>query len=233
MRFLDPAHNRTGDYGFTYRVDRREFHSDGKPKSREWLVGRKEFEEGYPVWRLSEKNGKPLTRQELEQQEKPIREYLYAKKKETAEQRAKQRRQDDDEDAWLQEVSEALDFQLAGREEINGRPAWILTCEPRPGYSAKTRKARVFEKMRGRIWIDETDRELAKAEAETFDRVNVGFGVLGRIEKGTRFALLRRRVAPGAWLLENQSIKFGARVLLVKWIGQEVHTSLSDWRHRP
>jgi hypothetical protein len=89
-------------------VDRREFHSDGKLTLREWLVGRKEFEEGYPVWRLSEKNGNPLNSQELEQQEKRIREYLDAKKKETAEQRAKQRRQDDDEDAWLKEVSEAL-----------------------------------------------------------------------------------------------------------------------------
>jgi hypothetical protein len=33
----------------------------------------------------------------------------------------------------------------------------------------------VFEKMRGRLWVDAYDRELAKAEAETFDRVNVGF----------------------------------------------------------
>jgi hypothetical protein len=232
MRFVDPEHNRSGDYGFTYRVDRKEFHSDGKLKSREWFVGRKEFEQGHPVWRLSEKNGKPLTSEDLEQQEKGIREYLAARTSEAAEQQTKRRQQADGEDAWLKEVPEALNFQLVGREQVNARTAGVLTCEPRPGYSAKARRARVFEKMRGRMWIDEQDRELAKAEAETFDRVNVGFGILGRIEKGTRIELLRRRVDSGAWLLESQLIKFGARILLFKWHAQEVHTILSDWKRK-
>jgi hypothetical protein len=39
-------------------------------------------------------------------------------------------------------------------------------------------------------------------------------------------------VDPGAWLVENQTIKFGARVLLVKWVGNEITTNLSEWQRK-
>jgi hypothetical protein len=91
-------------------------------------------------------------------------------------------------------------------------------------------RAKVFTKMNGRLWVDKADRELVRAEAETFDTVNVGLGFLGRVEKGTRFRLARTRLPDGAWVLDSQRIRFGARVLLVKWMGKEIHTS--HWNYQ-
>jgi hypothetical protein len=230
LSFLEPSRNRTDDYTYTFRVDRKEFDSGGKLKKREQVAGRKEFEEGFAVYRVTEKNGKPLTATEQQEQEENIRKHLAEMKRQAQEKASKPRKQGDDEDAWLKEIPDALNYEYVGKEQIHGRPVHVITASPRPGFSAKSMKARVFEKTRARLWIDEQDRELVRAEAETFDTVNVGFGIIGRIEKGTRFTLLRRRVDPGAWLLESQTVRFGARVMLLKWIGNEIRTDLSDWR---
>jgi hypothetical protein len=45
------------------------------------------------------------------------------------------------------------------------------------------------QKTTGTLWIDRTDRELVKAEAEVFDTVNIGLGLLGGVGKGRRFTL--------------------------------------------
>jgi hypothetical protein len=184
------------------------------------------------VSRLTEKNGKPLSDDERREQEEQIKKALAKAKARSAAEIEKARREDEAEDAWIKEVPEALEYTFIGEEAINGRPAYVLTCVSRPGYSPKNMRARVLQKMKGKLWIDRADRELVKAEAETFDRVNVGFGILGRVEKGTRFALARRRLADGAWLAEYQYVRFGARIALIKWVGNEITTRLWDHRHR-
>ena len=72
-----------------------------------------------------------------------------------------------------------------------------------------------------------------KADAEIFDTVNVGFGVLGRIEKGTHFSIQRRLVDGNVWLIESQSLRFGARILLFKNMRTESVTQWTDFRRRP
>lgn len=61
-----------------------------------------------------------------------------------------------------------------------------------------------------------------KADVEVFDTVNIGFGVLGRIEKGTRFSLHRTMVSPHTWFTESETTKFAARVMLVKTVNMEI-----------
>jgi hypothetical protein len=60
-----------------------------------------------------------------------------------------------------------------------------------------------------------------RAEVEVFDTVNTGFGVLGRIEKGTRFFLSRVKASPDTWLTAEQTMKIAARIMLVKPLYRE------------
>ena len=94
-------------------------------------------------------------------------------------------------------------------------------------------RARVFGKMKANFWIDKATSELVKADAEMFDTVSVGFGVLGKIEKGTRFRIQRKLIADGEWLIESQYTRFGARILLFKTLRNESTTEWSDFRRRP
>lgn len=119
-----------------------------------------------------------------------------------------------------------------GEELMNGRPTLKFAMSPRPGYKAKSMQARLFEKMRGTMWIDKADGEMARAEAEIFDTATVGFGVLGRIEKGTHFAISRRKVTQDLWLSEMQQFKVDARIMLVKTMRQESTVRYSEFQHR-
>ena len=79
----------------------------------------------------------------------------------------------------------------------------------------------MFEKVRARLWLDEQTSELVAGDAEAFDTVAIGWGIVGRIEKGTRFSLKRREV-DATWVNEEQTIRFAARFLLVKSVAQEL-----------
>lgn len=226
---------RVDDYGYVRRWRRTEFNSDGSIRNKEEGAWRRGIEEGYWVGRVFERQGRPIPADEKARQDEAVRKYLAERKSMTDEEWKKRQaanRKKNDQDEWIQEFPEALDFKVVGEEAIDGRPALILTCEPRAGYSPKSMRSRIFEKMRGKLWIDKADSEMVRAEAEMFDTVSLGFGVLGKIEKGTRFRLERRKLEGKFWLMTEQAMKFDARVMMVKSFKQENYSARSEFKHK-
>jgi hypothetical protein len=231
---LDESEIRLNDYTWTRRVDRKEYHSDGRPKHSSSFVFRLDFEDGHRVFRPVERDGQPVTQEEKRNAEEGIRKRLAEIKAmtpeqiEKARQEARKRRQESD---WVKEFPEALDYKLAGEEMLGGRAALMLDVSPRNGYRPKNMRARIFEKVRGRVWIDKADSELAKADAEVFETVNIGLGIVGRVEKGTQFHLRRVKVDDG-WLPESETMRFAARFLVFKSVNNEITTRNTDYRRR-
>ena len=222
---------RRGDFLFKARNERRELDASGKVSSQTSHVWERVEIDGFPFGRTLERDGKPLTPAERKTEEGAIQKRLAELKApgKAAGSAASTRRPQDE---WFQEFPEALNYKLVGEESVAGRPALRLEAEPKPGYQPKNMRARVFEKMKANIWIDKATSELVKADAEIFDTVNVGFGVLGRIEKGTHFSIQRRLVDGNVWLIESQSLRFGARILLFKNMRTESITQWTDFRRR-
>src|SRR5215831_1260383 len=233
---LEQTDRRLGDYGFVRAVERKEFSSNGALRSQHSWLFHRELRDGFLVSHLIERDGKGIPEEERRANDQIIAKRLAELKAMTPEQRRKEeeenRKRAAENNAWLNELPDALDYKLAGEEMVNSRPAWVLSCEPNKGYRAKTLRARVFEKMRGRVWIDKQEPELARADVEMFDTVSIGWGMLGRIEKGTRFFIQRTRVAKDQWLPEAQTLRFSARMLLFKSQHSEVTTRFSNFRHR-
>jgi hypothetical protein len=233
---LEQSSKKIADYAFLRRAERKEYSSKGELRSTKSWLTRRELQDGFMVTRLVERDGRPIPESERLQNEQTLHKRLAELKALTPEQlqkrREENRRRERDEDAWLKEFPDALDYKLVGEETLDGRPALILEATPRPGYRPKNLRARVFEKVRGRVWIDKADSQLAQAEAEVFDTVNIGWGFLGRIDKGTRFFIRRKRVADNTWLPEQETVKFDARMMLVKSMHQELTTRTWDYRHR-
>ncbi len=227
-------------YLFRARTERKELDADGKVSSQRSHVWERIEIDGFPFGRTLERDGKPLTDAERKSEDAAINKRLAVLKAppsvlaslagDSESTVTPKRRGQQGE--WFHEFPQALDFQLLGEETINGRPALHLNAEPRPGYQAKNMRARIFGKLKAQLWIDKASAELVKADAEMFDTVSVGFG-MGRVEKGTRFRIQRRLVSDGVWLIESQSMRFGARIFYFKNMRTEASTQWSDFRPRP
>lgn len=221
------SEKRLEDYGFVRRMHRKEMNSDGSVKKEERLVVRRELFEGDFATFVIEKNGVATTPAQRAQAEAEARA---ARKAGKARGRASGR---PGEDGWIEEFPEALLYTLEGEQSINGRKVWVLRCEPRPGYKPKNIRAKVFEKMRGKVWIDQLEKDIVRVDAEMFDAVSVGFGVLGKIDKGTRFHLDRIRTSEGVWLTAKTDVRFAVRIMLFKYLFNEIVSETSDYRLRP
>ena len=224
---------RRGDYLFTARNERNELDASGKVTSTHSHVWERIEVEGFPFARTIERDGKPVTAEERKTENGAMQKRLFELKTMTASAvAAGAARPTSQRDDWYEEFPEALDYTMVGEETINGRPTYHLEAVPRPGYQVRSVRARVLLKLKASIWIDKETSNLVKADAEIFDAVNVGFGVIGSVEKGTRIKMQRRLMADGNWLIESQSLRIAARILVFKTLRSESTTVWSDFRRR-
>lgn len=235
LQGIHREHDHRPDWGFSARVIRRELDSSGVHKSERTHVWKRELVDGHFVGRVLERDGSPIPAAEQARINDAIRRQIAEQKALTDSEKARRRAEADkkrkDTDSWIQEVPDALSFRFVGEEQIAGRTAYLLDASPRPGYRPRNLKAKVFEKLRGKLWIDKVDTEIVNADAEIFDTVSVGFGLLGKVDKGSRFHLARLRLRDGVWIKQSESSRILARVVF-KSVAEESITHYSDFKHR-
>jgi len=90
-------------------------------------------------------------------------------------------------------------FELQGREIIEGRPAFVVAFQPVGAkLPAPTLKDRFLNKAAGRVWVDEEEFALVKADVHLTESVSVVGGVVGRVHK-FNFSFGRERTEDGLW----------------------------------
>jgi hypothetical protein len=217
------------DYLFERRTHQREFDSAGKLKSQTSVVVQREERDGVAFGHVLERNGQPVSGDERAKDEGRIRKRIAEAKSVDANDRENKK----EDYSWVREIPEAMEYKLAGQEQLNGREAYVLECFPRPGYQARNIRTRVFEKTRGKMWIDKADGQLVKGDMEVFDTVSVGWGILGRIDKGTRFLLTRQKFHGVVWLPARQEMHLDVRVMMMKDLRRHVVTEYAGYKRRP
>ena len=206
---------------YTY-INREVQHNlDGKGKTKSTEVKTYEILEiyGEQVRRLIQKDDKPRDAKQAAKEEEKIQKIIDKRKNESEQDRRKREEKDvkerEDDRKFVREVADAYDFKLVGTEEVGGRAAWVIDGEPRPGFEPHTREAKFLSKLRGRVWIDKGDLQLAKMDVEATDTMSVGW-VVARIHKGTRVMLEQTRVNDEVWLPRHVTFKVDVRVALFK-----------------
>lgn len=210
---------RQRDYTYIDREVENKLDGNGKTKSTE--VKTYEILEiyGEQVQRLIEKDDKPLNDKEAAKEEEKIQEIIDKRKSESDEERKKREEKEakehEESRKFVKEVADAYDFKLVGTETLDGREAWVIDGEPRPGFEPHMKDAKLLSKVHGRVWIDKGDLQLAKMNIETLDTVSFGW-VVARIHKGTRVLLEQTRVNDEVWLPRHVTFKVDARIALFK-----------------
>ena len=100
----------------------------------------------------------------------------------------------------LDNAMKAFRVTWAGRETRGSRTLAKLLLEPDPSYKPTSRITGVFQHVRVTLWIDESDAQTARLEADIVDDVSFGGGIFGKIYRGGRFVMEQAEIEPGVWL---------------------------------
>ena len=72
-----------------------------------------------------------------------------------------------------------------------------------------------MKQFAGKLWVAEGDYRLARVQLHAIDSVSVGWGVVARVEPGSGFDFVRKKVA-GAWVASELTIEASGRTLLFR-----------------
>ena len=122
-------------------------------------------------------------------------------------------------------MPQAFLYDYDGVEENHLRIAF----RPNPDYNPPTYEARVIHSFAGTILIDLEHERLAKITGHLTNRVEFGYGLLGRIDSGT-MEIARVEVAPQEWKTVFINIHFSGRVAFFKTINKDQYERRSDFR---
>lgn len=192
---------------------------------------------GQTYKRLVAVDGRPLGGEELAKRDaehqRHLREAASRATRETPRERAARLREAEDErretEAILDDAVAVFQPVFAGRETIDQRPVIVVELRPRLDVETHTRQGRWMQHFAGRIWVDEADHEIVRLDMKAVRDVTVGWGIVGRIDEGSRITFSRRRFE-NRWLPAELSYDASGRTLLVRPFRFAVTTTYADYR---
>lgn len=117
-------------------------------------------------------------------------------------------------------------FTLTGRETVNGRDALVIDFHPKDGkLPERNLKERFINRAAGRVWLDEEDATLVRADLHLTKRVDVFGGLVGSVWKFT-CTISRERTDDGLWFTRSTGWHLEGREVFLRRIvdfHQETH----------
>ena len=137
-----------------------------------------------------------------------IRVETPAQKQKRLAKKAKDRQEEQD---VIDDVFAVYEIALVGREMLQGRPTIVASLTPRKNVRTRSDAGKFFKKIRGRAWINESDRQVVRTELEAVEDVTFGLGLLARMQRGSTIMFRRTLVNDEIWLPAEAQYKLAAR----------------------
>jgi hypothetical protein len=201
------------DEQFSYRMLRRTYDVNlvGKLSNgpeRLYEVGPSPADPTRTWQRLIAEGGKPLTAQERRgRDEKDLREAASDRRKRERESPAERARRLGDLEKKRREELERIEDVLrvyrldrVGYETRGADRLLVVTLTPRDAATPVTKWGQRMKKFRGRTLVHEGEAQLVQIEVEAVDEVYFGWGLIGRLHKGSRALYRRDRLPDGTWV---------------------------------
>jgi hypothetical protein len=196
------------NYTYTSTQTTQDMDAAGKVTKTETVENDCFFVNGHAIERTVKKNGKPLD--DHEQQKETGR---VTKQVEKAEKTPR-------------------DQPLEGPTISVGRVLELMNVGVPRRKDAKTHGIAedASKKVKGTIWVDEADREMAHLEAIFVDNFHIAGGLVVNLQKGSSFRFDQAPVNGGLWLPTAAEGNIQARVLLFKNARQHFAERDSDYK---
>lgn len=147
--------------------------------------------------------------------------------------RAKQRRAEAHDGQQADELMKLLPnaflWQIVSRNE----GTLTLAYRPDPNFSPPSMSARVLAAMSGTLTVAEKEMRLKTLNGKLMKTVEFGWGLLGKIDAGGTFQIIREEVAPTIWQITQTHVHISGHALFFKTIGDQEDEISSDWKPVP
>jgi hypothetical protein len=227
------------DYSYTQKTVQRELDKSGILKEKESETVQLSFYKGYRIRRIIEKNGKPLSEKDQQNEDKEvgkrveeIEKQIKKEEERAAKQSANGAPDENSRRISISEVLRASNLVNARRERLKGRGVIVFDFEPNPSFDYKNAKSilKFFGKTAGVIWVDEDKKQVIRVEAVLADSFKVGGGLLFKIKEGASFEQQNELVNEEIWLPSQTNINLSAKAFLVKGLNFNVLVKASNYR---
>jgi hypothetical protein len=220
------------EYSHRERDFKNKVDANGRVQAGESKTYERFMLEGSPYSRLVEIDGKPLSREQEQQEQIKLNAETARRAHESANERrarvAKYEGERAEEHLLMQQMAEAFEFSLAGEQRVNGVDCYVLDARPNPAYRPPVEKARVLLGMKGRLWIDKQHYHWVKVQAEVINAVPFGLFV-AKVKPGTRFEL-EQAPSGNVWLPRRFSESVNATIFGVYGMRSNEEELYSDYR---
>jgi len=197
---------------------------DSGKEQVKWIVETREGD----LDRLLSVDGRAITRERQEQEDRRIEHLLHK----SGEQRKRQRAQAADAQQAERLFKMLPDAVTVKFGERKGSLVEIL-FQPNPNFHPSSHEAAVFHAMEGRIWIDERENRLAGIEGHLLRPVKFYGGMLGHLDKDGKFYVKQSEVAPGHWEITLLNVRMRGKALFFKTISVQQNEIRSNFQLMP
>jgi len=221
------------DYTYTEREETKKLNKKGEVSSTESKTSEVLQIYGETVEKLVAKNDKPLSEKEAAKEDERIQKIIDKRRNESDSEREKRikKEEKDREDGreFVKEIADAYNFTLLGVEQINGRDAWVIQADPRPGYVPHKKEAKLLAKVVGKVWVDREESQWVRLDTRVTDTISFGL-FLARLHEGTRVVVEQTRVNDEVWLPKHAAVHVDVRVALLKNFDVDLDVTDSDYK---
>lgn len=186
------------------------------------------------AWRrLVAVDGKPVPPEELARRDAEHERLMRKRQSESARQRAARQREEAEEtkerDEILDDAARVFAFSFVDRQTVDGQSLLVLDLTPRPHAQVTTSEGARMKKFAGRLWVADPDYSLARVRLHAIDSVSVGWGAVARVDRGSGFELIRKKIA-GEWVASSLTIEGSGNTLLFRSFKIKTVTTYSNHR---
>ena len=216
--------------GYTYELSSLVEDFDGKNRVKQ--TERLEYEvynfNRGPFRKLVRRNGADLSEKEIQKENETLE--WFAKQPPAIQEWMRNR--------WLKRLPEiiddlpnAFDMVIAGREMLNGRSTLVVEFKPKQKAKPRTEIGKVlFPRTEGMAWVDEEDARLQRLEVHYLGDVKLGFGLLLNISKDSEQQLEWTKINNEVWLPSRYEIRIKGRIMLARSLNRRILNQYSAYK---
>jgi hypothetical protein len=182
------------------------------------------FVHGHIICRQVKKEGKPLDEHEEKKETERV-EKLVEKAEKTPPEQALE-----GQGVSISRVIAIMDVSNPRRVQYRGRTTIVFDFVGRKDAKTSGMAEDMSKKIKGSIWIDEADRQIAHMEASFTDNFKIGGGLVLNVQKGSSFYFDQAPVNGELWLPTGAEGNVKLRLLLFKGERQHFTQKVSNYQ---